>query len=73
MSIAYEMATKTNRQVTVISRDTESTIASYAAAGMLAPQSERLPKVRGREGTSVAGGKSVSGGKSVKSRNVWAE
>ncbi|GMH87251.1 hypothetical protein TrVE_jg2211 [Triparma verrucosa] len=38
------MATKTNRQVTVISRDTESTIASYAAAGMLAPQSERLPK-----------------------------
>ncbi|GMH53751.1 hypothetical protein TL16_g01522 [Triparma laevis f. inornata] len=32
------------RQITIISRDTEPNIASSAAAGMLAPQSERLPK-----------------------------
>ena len=44
LSLAYELSKCTTRSITVISRDNESNIASLAAAGMLAPQSERLPK-----------------------------
>ena len=44
LSLAYELSKCTQRPITVISRDNESNIASLAAAGMLAPQSERLPK-----------------------------
>ena len=42
LSVAYHVALRQSRQVTVISRDDEDAIASVAAAGMLAPESERL-------------------------------
>ena len=48
LSTAYELSIRSTRTITVLTRpaahEQEKTIASRAAAGMLAPQSERLPK-----------------------------
>lgn len=50
LSAALHMATTTTRHVTILEREdplqqmTKTTAGSFAAAGMLAPQSERLPK-----------------------------
>ncbi|KAL3807082.1 hypothetical protein ACHAXA_002108 [Cyclostephanos tholiformis] len=49
LSVAYRIATTSSRHVTILERELPSdqrrktTVGSFAAAGMLAPQSERLP------------------------------
>lgn len=44
LSFALELANNHNRYVTVLEKNSFSSTGSFAAAGMLAPQSERLPK-----------------------------